>query len=156
MSGDRKISEGKVSSRHCLNIGKCQRWGVLFDRCGCDNNCLIWICAGGSWFICHICICAGGSRFHNFCIFSTPVFTWRPERLISGINQLCPSCLGDLQSLSEKYLQSNDFLWAIFPNICKYLSKKFDNFGAQKNMWVGAGVEDWIRGVKGLGKIQFL
>ena len=22
-------------------------------------------------------------------------------------------------------------------------------------MWVGAGVDDWIRGVKGLGKIQF-
>ena len=32
------------------------------------------------------------------------------ERLVSGINQLCPSCLGDLQSLSEKYFRSKDFL----------------------------------------------
>ena len=107
MSGDPKISEGKVSVDIVSTLEKVRGGGFSFT--GVVELDLIT------------------SVVLPF--LSSPEGS---ERLVSGINQLCPSCLGDLQSLSEKYLPSNDFLWAIFPNICKYLCKKFDKFGAQK------------------------
>ena len=48
--------------------------------------------------------------FITFVVFPLLSSPEGSERLVSGINQLCPSCLGDLQSLSKKYFPSNDFL----------------------------------------------
>ena len=67
--------------------------------------------------------------FSSSCWFEVPGLTFRvflfsgsegPERLVSGINQFFPSCLGDLQSLDsvpDKYFVRRLFCEPFFVNI---------------------------------------
>ena len=97
LSGDPKISEGKVSVDIVSTLEKVRGGGFSFT--GVDVTIIVTSESGVVELDLIVSVLVP--------FLSSPEGS---ERLVSGINQLCPSCLGDLQSLSEKYLPSNDFL----------------------------------------------
>ena len=109
MSGDPKISEGKVSPDIVSTLENVRGGGFFLT--GVDVTIIVSfesVLVDPDLFVTFVSVLVDPDFITSvFFPLSSPEGS---ERLVSGINQLCPSCLGDLQSLSEKYLQSNDFL----------------------------------------------
>ena len=110
MCGDPKISEGKVSPDIVSTLENVRGGGFFLT--GVDVTIIVSfesVLVEPDLFVTFVSVLVDPDFITSvfFPLLSSPEGS---ERLVSGINQLCPSCLGDLQSLSEKYLQSNDFL----------------------------------------------
>ena len=108
MSGDPKISEGKVSPEIVSTLENVRGGGFFLT--GVDVTIIVSsVLVDPDLFVTFVSVLVDPDFITSvfFPLLSSPEGS---ERLVSGINQLCPSCLGDLQSLSEKYLKSNAFL----------------------------------------------
>ena len=117
LSGDPKISEGKVSP-DIVSILENVRGGG-FSLTGVDVTTSESGVVEPDLIVTFVSVLVDPD-FITSLVFPPLSSPEGPERLVSGINQLCPSCLGDLQSLSEKYFPSNDFCepyFQIFVNI---------------------------------------
>ena len=121
LSGDPKLSEGKVSPDIVSKLENVRGGG--FSLIGVDVKVtsesgvveldlmvtFVSVLVDPDLFVTFVSVLVDPDFITSvvFPLLSSPEGS---ERLVSGINQLCPSCLGDLQSLSEKYFPSNDFL----------------------------------------------
>ena len=110
LSGDPKISEGKVSPDIVSTLADLRGGG--FSLTGVDVTIIVTsesAVVEPDYIVTFVSVLVDPNFITSvvFPLLSSPEGS---ERLVSGNNQLCPSCLGDLQSLLEKYFPSNDFL----------------------------------------------